>query len=765
MKKNFNLKLLLIAIFVLSVCFTLPVGRISLSSTAFQLKPDQLTKKEGKWHYFKKGTKISVNELISKNFTIFDLPEGISSKIEKEDIDELGIKHYLLKLEMHGIPIEDGVYTVHYSKEGDLMHVVGKYDKNAIPKEKVLPSISRSEAFQKAKDAFISEQKVVNQDAQKPIADELTNLFNEGKIDPQLVYFRKEKNDNLKLSYKVDITAESVPRLITFYIDAKTGSILKTVDHRAQAVADIQTVYNGWQTAGVEWRGWPYSYYYLRMEGYSTPIETRNSSTHDGCIPWGFGNLDLVYKGTTNWPIDFKENAASSHWAVKEAYTVFRNTYGRTYGTFSTSGGEIRMENNYRTSGPFYDHGGSYDYIHVGYTMGTTNGFEGSLDIIGHEFTHGVMYRAREVDGYAYDYTETGELMESFADIFGVMIEYYTTGSTDYIVGTNTLDDYKRSLQNPRGYPGIEITAMTWDGSCKYSVTGSTFHTVPLYWHEPTYWLYTGERGVPAHINCSVQNYWFYLLANGGSQLGVSVTGIGLSSASRIAYRNMVYYLSLGSDFDDMRQASIANAAVLYGECSNEYVQVQNAWAAVNVGAAGTPCINTEIVGPESLMCGEGGYYYANTHGGSGSYTYSWYVDYTYYSSASSISLGFYPQYGGEYHYIYLEVTDGTLSDSDDHGIYVYQCGQGGLQNNETLRFKLYPNPATTSTKVEIEDDITQYPAQYAIQIFDRNGRMVYSDKSYSTEFMINTSFFQKGIYSAIIKCGKKTGSTNLIIE
>ncbi len=98
-----------------------------------------------------------------------------------------------------------------------------------------------------------------------------------------------------------------------------------------------------------------------------------------------------------------------------------------------------------------YQAGGSYDYIHVGQTIGTA-GFEGSLDVIAHEFSHGVMYRARGVDGTSYNYEETGALCESFSDIFGIMIEYFTTGTTDYIVGSNLLDYFKRSVQNPRSY-------------------------------------------------------------------------------------------------------------------------------------------------------------------------------------------------------------------------------------------------------------------------------------------------------------------------
>lgn len=73
--------------------FTLPVSK----DKSFQLTADQLLKKEGKWLYFKKGNKVPVKELISKNNILFDLPVGINSRIEKEDTDELGMTHYLLK--------------------------------------------------------------------------------------------------------------------------------------------------------------------------------------------------------------------------------------------------------------------------------------------------------------------------------------------------------------------------------------------------------------------------------------------------------------------------------------------------------------------------------------------------------------------------------------------------------------------------------------------------------------------------------------------
>jgi Zn-dependent metalloprotease len=758
----------LIIVLILSVCFTLPVKRDSLIPTSFQLTADQLSKKEGKWHYFKKGNKIPVGDLIGKNFEIFDLPQGVSSRIEKEDTDDLGMSHYLLKLEMHGIPIEDGVYTAHYSKNGDLMHVVGKYDKNEIPKEKTFPRISRSEAFQTAKDAFISSEKITIQDQVKLVNDELSNFFNDGKIDPQLVYYRTDKNTSLKLCYKIDILSEELSRFLTFYIDAETGELLRITDHRTRAVATVETVYNGSQTVGVKWRGWPYSYYYLRMEAFSTPIETRNSSFSNGypyCIPWGFGNLDRVYKGNLNWPVDFKYNAASSHWAVKEAYNVFYNTFGRTYGTFSSSGGEIRMENYYTRSdlngfGPFYEPGGSYDYIHVGNTIGTS-GFEGSLDVIAHEFTHGVMYRARGISGDVYRYPsneEAGALCESFADIFGIIVERHTTGTTDYVVGSDLLSNFRRSIQNPRSYP---IYTCNWynDFNCVYQISDLIPDTyAPLYWHESPYWV-SGYDG--SYNNNSVQNFWFYLLWNGGYERGVNVTGIGLDNASQIVYRNMVYYFSMASDFDDMRQASIVNAIVLFGECSDQYKQVMNAWAAVNVGTpAPDPCIvplTVDISGPYDSNCGNNEYYSSYVTGGNGNYTYQWSVN-SYPVSSSSTLYYYFPEEIEDTYYISLWVTDGEQNAYANMETYVY-CGYMKSSVDDALLLA-YPNPVSNILNLKINKDTRSFDKEYVVNIYDKYGKTMYTTNTKDVEIQINVSSYISGNYFVTVSNDGKKAST-----
>src|SRR5210317_1166691 len=93
------------------------------------------------------------------------------------------------------------------------------------------------------------------------------------------------------------------------------------------------------------------------------------------------------------------------------------------------------------------------------------------------------------------------------------------------------------------------------------------------------------------HTNSGVQNYWFYLLSEGGSGVNdkadsFNVSGIGIVKAAKIAFRNNTYELfnRINANYSDARFYSIRAAVNLYGACSPEVESVTNAWYAVGVG-------------------------------------------------------------------------------------------------------------------------------------------------------------------------------------
>ncbi|MNJ52399.1 Bacillolysin precursor [compost metagenome] len=176
----------------------------------------------------------------------------------------------------------------------------------------------------------------------------------------------------------------------------------------------------------------------------------------------------------------------------------------------------------------------------------------GDLDIVGHELTHGVTEFTANLEYYG----ESGALNESISDIIGNTIEGKNWLLGDAVYTPNTPGDALRSLSNP------------------------TLYGQPDHYSN----LYTGSSdngGV--HTNSGINNKAFYLLAQGGTFHNVNVAGIGRDKAVDIYYRALVYYLTVYSDFSDMRVAAIQSAKDLYGANSSEVTSVTNAYNAVGV--------------------------------------------------------------------------------------------------------------------------------------------------------------------------------------
>ncbi len=85
------------------------------------------------------------------------------------------------------------------------------------------------------------------------------------------------------------------------------------------------------------------------------------------------------------------------------------------------------------------------------------------------------------------------------------------------------------------------------------------------------------------HYNCGIQNKVYYLLSQGGTHYGVTVSAIGRDKAERIFYRTLISKLSRYSDFIAARRGSISAAEDIYGVGSYEANQVRAAWNSVQV--------------------------------------------------------------------------------------------------------------------------------------------------------------------------------------
>jgi hypothetical protein len=277
----------------------------------------------------------------------------------------------------------------------------------------------------------------------------------------------------------------------------------------------------------------------------------------------GFTNYFDFVQDTFPITSEINRVGVSVHWASEMTYDYFSETYGRN--SYDNNGGKIISyvdwienddQNNAFWTGSFAAYGTG---------DGVTRGSFGSIDVVGHEITHGVTEYAADLIYRG----EPGALNESFSDIFGAAVEFYAEGrdrgdwlmGEDIYIGLGSI----RSMQNPKALSDPD------------TYLGENWIDTDL-----------SEDFGGVHTNSGVQNYWFYLLSEGGSGenddgVPYQVTGIGLDDASDIAYRNLTQYLLPDSRYMDAAGYSIQAAEDLFGEESQQVQSVRSAWEAVGI--------------------------------------------------------------------------------------------------------------------------------------------------------------------------------------
>lgn len=285
-----------------------------------------------------------------------------------------------------------------------------------------------------------------------------------------------------------------------------------------------------------------------------------NLSTTAGTQFWsGSGNSGSYLVAAYNNP------ALDAHWGVESVYDYYLTKFGRN--SYDNNGASIKSYVHYGIAfnNAFWD--GSV--LSLGDGDGITTGPKTYLNVIGHEFTHGVVEKS--VNGGLNYQGESGALNESFADIFGTALEFFKKPATaNWLHGEEGFlipGGFTRSLENPN----LKSQPDTYNGTYWVNINSSQDH-----------------GGV--HTNSGVQNFWFYLLCQGGTgtnDLGNSYTvnGIGIAQAEKIAYKNLTTYIpSSNATYYDSYLGSLLAAEQLYGNPSSQYTAVRQAWYAVGIG-------------------------------------------------------------------------------------------------------------------------------------------------------------------------------------
>ncbi|MFP3852752.1 MAG: Ig-like domain-containing protein [Anaerolineales bacterium] len=215
-----------------------------------------------------------------------------------------------------------------------------------------------------------------------------------------------------------------------------------------------------------------------------------------------------------------------------------------------------------------------------------------ALDVVGHELTHGTTDFTSDL---IYE-DEPGALNESFSDMMGTAMEYWaeaegrepaTTLEPDWWIG----EDFDLRDDEVPGFRNMEDPEEeTWSNGA-----------YPDHYTE----LYTGsDDNGGVHINSSIPNHAFYLLAEGGLNAScasksdhnsehcddsedtqdndLNVTAIGLADAEAIMFLGFTA-LNSSAQMCDARLGTEAVAASLFEEGSQQETSTSEAWIAVGL--------------------------------------------------------------------------------------------------------------------------------------------------------------------------------------
>lgn len=229
-------------------------------------------------------------------------------------------------------------------------------------------------------------------------------------------------------------------------------------------------------------------------------------------------------------------------------------------------------------------------------------GFPAADDVDAHELTHAVTERTANL----FYYMQSGALNESYSDIFGETVDLLNGAGTD-TAGVR--------WQMGEDVPGI--------GAIR-DMSDPTLFGDPGKMSDAQFVCgddYRQDRG-GVHSNSGVPNKAYYLMVDGASFNGQTVSGIGLTKAGKVQYRALSRYLLSASDFLDnynaLRQSCrdlIGTAGITEANCT----QVTKALDAVEMNAT-WPCSPTQAAVPAYCPVGQGPslWYYEDFEGGLG---------------------------------------------------------------------------------------------------------------------------------------------------
>ncbi len=398
------------------------------------------------------------------------------------------------------------------------------------------------------------------------------DLFHKDQYKIEEMYFPDEKTGELKPVY-VSKVQNDLLHSYKYIFDAQTGDIIRKQAEHCSLVPEnclmspeggvkatgkdlnnISREFNAYEKSG--------TYYMVDVaRSMFNPSASTLPNDPSGVI-WTL-NAQNTYPNNNNFENalthvsssnlnNWNASAVSAHYNAGYAFEYYLNKFGRN--SIDGKGGNVlSIINVSDEDGTGMDNafwGGTAMFYGNGNKIFTAP-LAKALDVAGHEMTHGVIQNSANLEYYG----EPGAINESFADVFGVLMD-----RDDWKLGEDIV-----SLQ-------YFNTGALRDMSNPHNGGSNSNGYQPAHFSEK--YNGTDDNG-GVHINSGIPNFAFYKFA----------TKVGKDKAEKVYYKALTNYLTKSSDFKDLRVAIENAASALYdNETKNA---ASEAFEAVGIGSSG----------------------------------------------------------------------------------------------------------------------------------------------------------------------------------
>ncbi|MFJ7724986.1 M4 family metallopeptidase [Neobacillus sp. NPDC097160] len=471
---------------------------------------------------------------------------GKNLKVKDTQTDELGMTHVRFNQSINGVNVEGSEVIVHFNRDNEVVSVNGRVNQTiADDAVDTTATLSSDAALQKALSSV---------NAPEELTYEPTS---------ELVVYPFEGENHTAYKVNVNFMGDEPGNWFVF-VDAKTGEVVDK--YNGLMHADEMKTQKG---AGKGVHG-------AHRELHITQVKEPNSGTKFALADYSHEGLqgiitydakndntssnDTIYVGNSAAFIgDYDRALVDAHYNSEKVYDYYLNQHGRNSldGKGMAIISRVHYGTNYNNAswnGRWMTYGDGDGKFMISLSAG--------LDVAAHEMTHGVITNTANL---VYQ-NQSGALNESFADIFGALVD-----DDDWEMGEDIMAPAEKAKGNGvlRSLRDPHSVIVQNEQRRAYSTNGGVY---PKHMDE-FYKMPTSVDGGGVHVNSSITNHAAYLIAQ----------DIGREKLGKIFYRALSVYLTPNSNFSDARKAAVQSAIDLYGEGSAEVAATNSGFDAVGI--------------------------------------------------------------------------------------------------------------------------------------------------------------------------------------